>query len=245
MARLARITFRFIPPRSPHFGGLWEAGVKSFKHHFRRIFGGRSCTVDELTTAVVHIESILNSRPLTPLTDHPDDLAILTPGHFLIGEPMFSIPEPDYTSAPLNRITRLQETRRSVQDFWKVWSRDYISQLHQRSKWRTATKNVQEGALVLLKSIDLPPFLWNVGRITKTFPGADGLVRVVLVRTAHGEYKRAVTEVRVLPIDQPADDVEDKAVPEAAENEEGDEQADPDAAENDDEGVQAVPETAG
>ncbi|XP_038106731.1 uncharacterized protein LOC119766322 [Culex quinquefasciatus] len=217
------ITFRFIPPRSPHFGGLWEAGVKSFKHHFRRIFGGRSCTVDELTTAVVHIESILNSRPLTPLTDHPDDLAILTPGHFLIGEPMFSIPEPDYTSAPLNRITRLQETRRSVQDFWKVWSRDYISQLHQRSKWRTATKNVQE----------------------EPWCCSNGLVRVVLVRTAHGEYKRAVTEVRVLPIDQPADDVEDKAVPEAAENEEGDKQADPDAAENDDEGVQAVPETAG
>uniref|UniRef100_A0A8D8B6F1 (northern house mosquito) hypothetical protein n=1 Tax=Culex pipiens TaxID=7175 RepID=A0A8D8B6F1_CULPI len=63
-----------------------------------------------------------------PLTDYPDDLGVLTPGHFLIGEPMFSIPEPDYTSAPLNRIIRLQGTRMSVQDFWKVWSRDNISQ---------------------------------------------------------------------------------------------------------------------
>ncbi|XP_055636134.1 uncharacterized protein LOC129775417 [Toxorhynchites rutilus septentrionalis] len=82
------ISFKFIPARSPHFGGLWEAGVKSFKFHFRRIFGGSSYTLDEFTTAAAHIEGILNSRPLTPLTDHPDDLAVLTPGHFLIGEPM-------------------------------------------------------------------------------------------------------------------------------------------------------------
>ncbi|XP_062553037.1 uncharacterized protein LOC134218158 isoform X1 [Armigeres subalbatus] len=79
------ITFKFIPARSPHFGGLREAGVKSFKYHFRRIFGSSSYTVDELTTAAAHIESILNSRPLTPLTDHPDDLSVLTPGHFIIG----------------------------------------------------------------------------------------------------------------------------------------------------------------
>ncbi|EDS38351.1 beta chain spectrin [Culex quinquefasciatus] len=82
-----------------------------------------------------------------------------------------------HQGAPLNRITRLQGTRRSVQDFWKVWSRDNISQLYKRSKWRTATKNVQEGALVLLKSTDLSPFPWNLGRITKTFPGADGPLR--------------------------------------------------------------------
>lgn len=202
----AGITFRFIPARSPHFGGLWEAGVKSFKFHFRRIFGGKSYTFDEFSTAAVHIESILNSRPLTPLTDHPDDLNVLTPGHFLIGEPMFSIPEPDVTNTTVSRLSRLQEMRRSVQHFWKVWSTDYISQLHQRTKWRTAKPNVQVGALVLLTQDGLPPFMWNLGRVEEVYTGSDGLVRVVLVRTNRGSFKRAVTQVRVLPIEDPEDD---------------------------------------
>ncbi|XP_062538558.1 uncharacterized protein LOC134206843 [Armigeres subalbatus] len=85
------IQFRFIPARSPHFGGIWEAGIKSFKHHFRRIMGNRSFSVDQLQTVVVQIESVLNSRPLSPLTDSPDDCSALTPGHFLNGEHLVGI----------------------------------------------------------------------------------------------------------------------------------------------------------
>lgn len=119
---------------------------------------------------------------------------------------MFSIPEPDVTNDQVSRLSRLQELRRSVQNLWKRWSRDYISQLHQRSKWRTPAPNINKGALVLLKQEDLPPYLWNLGRVEETYTGADGLVRVVLVRTNRGVYKRAVTEVRVLPIDADDDD---------------------------------------
>ncbi|XP_055526926.1 uncharacterized protein LOC129719558 [Wyeomyia smithii] len=195
------INFKFVPARSPHFGGLWEAGVKSFKRHFRRIFGSTSYTIDELATAAAHIEGILNSRPLTPLTEHPEDLSVLTPGHLLIGEPMFSIPEPDVSDKPISNLSRFQESRRSVQNFWKCWSRDYISLLHQRSKWKTATKNIEPGTMVLLKQDNYPPFTWPLGRVVQTYAGSDGLVRVVLVRTGRGLFKRAVTEISVLPIE--------------------------------------------
>ncbi|XP_062556876.1 uncharacterized protein LOC134221705 [Armigeres subalbatus] len=71
------IQWHFIPPSAPHFGGLWEAAVRSTKHHLLRV------------------EACLNSRPLTPLSDDPNDLEPLTPAHFLIGTSLLSIPEPE------------------------------------------------------------------------------------------------------------------------------------------------------
>ncbi|XP_062557315.1 uncharacterized protein LOC134222188 [Armigeres subalbatus] len=195
------ITFRFIPARSPHFGGIWEAGVKSFKYHFRRIMGQKAFSMDQLLTVVAQIESVLNSRPLVPLSDSPDDLTALTPGHFLIGEPLVSISEPDLLHLSPNRLTRLQDMQRSVQDLWRCWSRDYVSQLHQRSKWRRPSADVRKGQLVLLKLDNYPSLQWPLGRIVETIAGSDGRVRVVVVKTSAGEYKRAVTEIAVLPID--------------------------------------------
>ena len=79
------VNWHFIPPRAPHFGGLWEAAVKSFKRHFTRVAGAALLTYEQLHTYVVGIEAILNSRPLTPISSDPDDFVPLTPGHFLIG----------------------------------------------------------------------------------------------------------------------------------------------------------------
>ncbi|XP_055953276.1 uncharacterized protein LOC129988999 [Argiope bruennichi] len=78
------IQWKFLPPRAPNFGGLWEAGVKSFKYHLKRVVGVSKLTYEEFFTILHQIEGILNSRPITPLSSDMDDLEILTPGHFLI-----------------------------------------------------------------------------------------------------------------------------------------------------------------
>ena len=36
-ATKTQFQWHFIPPNSPHFGGLWDAGVNSLKYHCKRI----------------------------------------------------------------------------------------------------------------------------------------------------------------------------------------------------------------
>ncbi|GFW86479.1 integrase catalytic domain-containing protein [Trichonephila clavipes] len=78
------IQWKFIPPRSPNFGDLWEAGVKSFKHHLYRTLVNSKITFEEFETIIIQIEGILNSRPLVPLSDNINEYEVLTPGHFII-----------------------------------------------------------------------------------------------------------------------------------------------------------------
>ncbi|XP_053686855.1 uncharacterized protein LOC128736399 [Sabethes cyaneus] len=196
------IEFQFIPPRAPHFGGLWEAAVKKFKYHLIRIMKTTPYRLDDFRTAIAQAESIMNSRPLTPLSNDPSDLSVLTPGHFLIGESPFQLPEQDYQQKPLNRLSRFQATQRAITDLWKRWSTEYIGLLHQRpAKWRKVPPNFAVGTMVVLKTDCVPPKRWPLGRVVAVYPGADGITRVVDVRTQNGTRRRATSELCILPIE--------------------------------------------
>ncbi|XP_051167315.1 uncharacterized protein LOC127285377 [Leptopilina boulardi] len=116
-----KIKWHFIPPRAPHFGGLWEASVKSFKHHFTRVTGTALLTYEQLHTYVVEIEATLNSRPLTPLSSDLNDFLPLTPSHFLIGNSLTSIPQDDLRDIPSNRLNCWQHAQQMRQQFWDRW----------------------------------------------------------------------------------------------------------------------------
>ncbi|GFU16846.1 integrase catalytic domain-containing protein [Trichonephila clavipes] len=123
------ISWNFMPPRAPNFGGLWEAGVKSFKFYLKRTVGNLKMTLEEFLTIITQIEGILNSRPITPLSEDIDDLEVLTPGHFLIGRPITSISEPNLLDKTENTLSRWQKLTKIVQHIWTKWSRDYLNNL--------------------------------------------------------------------------------------------------------------------
>ncbi|UYV67640.1 hypothetical protein LAZ67_5001433 [Cordylochernes scorpioides] len=190
--------WKFNPPGAPHFGGLWEAGIKCFKYHFRRIIGETLLTYEGFLTLIVQMEACLNSRPLGPISGDPNDLAVLTPAHFLLTSSSCCVPEEDLLSVQL--LPRWKMVQRMVQHLWRQWSTDYIHNLQQRHKWRTPRPNVATGSLVLVREEHVPPAKWIMGRVVEIHPGKDGLVRVVSIRTKAGLLKRPLVKLALLPV---------------------------------------------
>lgn len=189
------ITFKFTPVQSPHFGGLHESAVKSAKFHMKRVLGNTHLTFEELTTLFTQIEAILNSRPLVPLSSDPKDLVPLTPGHFLVGRPLTSLPTPDLQEANPGRLHRYARIEQARQHFWARWSQEYICELQQRTKWQSRQPDLKPGQLVLIRDERYPPLKWPLGRISAVYPGSDGATRVTDILTSQGTVRRAIHRI--------------------------------------------------
>jgi len=129
------IKWKFNPVLALHFGGLWEAGVKSTKTLLRKILFNHSLNLEEYSTILCKVEAVLNSRPLQPLHSLPDDgLEALTPGHFLVGRPLTALPQ-----GPMHllgaSLKRWNLCQRVTTEFWQGWSKEYLQSLQKAQKW--------------------------------------------------------------------------------------------------------------
>ena len=197
---MQNISWSFIPEHAPHFGGLWEAAVKSTKLHLKRIVAGVKLTFEELTTILSQIEACLNSRPLVSIGCSDDGVEALTPGHFLIGRPLEALPDPSFSYRSLSLLRRWHLCQALVRHFWERWSTEYLSSLQKFGKWHYRSKNLAVGDVVVLREDGMVPTKWPIARVTRVHTGRDGVVRVVEIKTATGTYTRPVMKVaRLLP----------------------------------------------
>ncbi|XP_063979046.1 uncharacterized protein LOC135163507 [Diachasmimorpha longicaudata] len=195
-----RIEWHFNPPLSPHFGGIWEAAVKSFKHHLRRVLKDQRLTYEQLNTLLIEIEAILNSRPLYALSADPNDPLAITPAHLLIGRSFTAFPERSFLPISDNRLSVYNFITKAKQDFWSKWYKECLHEMQVRQKWHKSTTQLRVGSVVLLIEDAVACSRWPLGVILEVFPGSDGIARVASVRTTNGVYKRNITRLCPLPI---------------------------------------------
>ena len=192
------VNWYWNPPSAPHFGGVFEAMIKSSKRAIYAILKDADITDEELQTTFIGVESRMNSRPLTALSDDPNDKPVLTPNHFLIGQMGGDfVPESEDNTAfnPRRRWRRVQELTRHV---WGCWMKGYLPHIGSRQKWFFPTENLKVGDVVMVFDPSTARREWKVGRIECTYPGSDQLVRVVDVQVRDKFLKRSVTRISPL-----------------------------------------------
>lgn len=193
------INWHFSPARAPHFGGLWEAAVGCMKQALKKVMTDVRLNFEELTTVLVQVEAMLNSRPLVSVDSLPDEaIPILTAGHFLIGAPLNSIPSQVDSTSKISLLRRWNLTQRLSYDLWNRWSAEYLTQLQRRSKWREVKRPVRVGDYVLIRDAGSFSQQWPKGRVCKLYPGKDGLTRAVDVKTSTGIFRRPISKLCVL-----------------------------------------------
>ncbi len=153
----------------------------------------------------MHSLGLSMSSDVTPVqATEADDPLVLTAGHFLIGRPLKALPQPEVdNTSKLSSLRRWNLVRRLNQELWIAWSSCYLQSLQARSKWKRPTYNFKEGDVIILKDDLLKQRSWPLARVTKTYPGDDGLVRAVDLKCQDKIFRRATNRLVLIVEDQP------------------------------------------
>ena len=195
--------WKFIVPRSPWWGGWWERLVRSVKTALRKTLGSHTLPRSEIETTLHEVEACVNSRPLTYVGDEPDSSSPLSPSHFLIGRSSgFLIEVNNKPSGVSVKDLKGREVLRNqtLDKFWKLWSNDYITNLPPVVKGFVSNCNLKKGDIVLIKEDNVARLKWPLGVIVDVFPGKDGILRSVNVKTSQGIINRPIQRLHNLEI---------------------------------------------
>ena len=134
------------------------------------------------------------------MTDDPNDLDVLTPGHFLIGQPLNLIPEPNIEQLQSSRLSRWQHLSQMTQELWTKWCKDYLQRYQSVYKWYSSSNPVTQGSLVLIIDERHPPANWPLGRILELTVVSDGVARVARIETSSSPITRPIVKLCPLNI---------------------------------------------
>ena len=200
-----RIEWKFIVPRAPWWGGFYESMMSSIKAPLKKILKNSLLDVDEMNTVLHEVSAMVNSRPLTRVTEDVTELEYLTPSKFLIGRQTMYIQTEDKTlkkSKPSEIRIRRRLQNQYLRQIWKEFIVKYLPNLSYKNPKTPITK-LQVGQLIQVLDHSIPRQIWKTGIIKKLFHGKDDIARSVRVRIPNGKIiDRHVKHISLLEVDK-------------------------------------------
>ena len=219
----SHITWKFIVERAPWWGGFWERMIRLVKRSLKKCIGRASLTHDELSTLLVEVESVVNSRPLTYVFDDSEGINYsLSPSHLIYGRKVANIPNIGHfeivsTSESLSRRAKRHQTL--LRHFTNQWRRQYLLSLreaHSTASRSSAVKSVEVGDVVILRDELTKRAFWRLGIVTELLTGVDDTTRAAIVKTVNSDrtqfLRRSIKHLIPVELNTNLDAVNDSSV---------------------------------
>lgn len=196
----------FNPPAGSHHGGVWERYIRTVRKLMRSLMKEQTLDDEGLATLMCEVESIVNRRPISKVSDDPKDMEALTPNHLLLLRSGPTLPPGVFRKEDTYSRRRWRQAQYLADVFWRRWVREYLPALQQRQKWINRQRNFAEGDIVLVVDDSAPRNSWPLGRILETQGNSrDGCVRRVKVKTRASVLVRPIDKIVLLEAAQSRD----------------------------------------
>ena len=193
------IIWSFNPPAASHYGGVWERCIRSVRKVMKALLKQQILDDEGLSTLMCEVESIVNGRPITKVSDDPKDLHALTPNHLLLLRAGNEIPPGIFSKNDNYSCCRWRQVQYLSDIFWRRWIREYLPSLQQHQKWIKQRRNLAVHDIVLLLDENTPRSVWPLGRVLGVYRNKrDGLVRSAKVKTRTTELVRPIDKIVLL-----------------------------------------------
>lgn len=178
------ISWKFNCAGASNQGGIWEREIRSVRKILYSLLDDRHLILNDelLSTFLCEAENILNNRPLTTLSDDPNDMTPLTPNSLLLLKSGSSLPPGIFSPTDSYLRKRWKQMQHLANVFWQRWRKEYLVTLQLRRKWTDNTDDFKLGDLVLITDVILPRNQWCVERITAVVKCSDGRIRSAKIK---------------------------------------------------------------
>ncbi|GFR26233.1 integrase catalytic domain-containing protein [Trichonephila clavata] len=123
------------------------------------------------------------TRPLTYVSEDPEELIPLTPAMFLAESHSYSVSDIDELGS--QKLTkRIKYRRKLFNDLRQRFRREYLSEQIQKSNEKSS-REPKVGEMVLIGNDSKKCLFWPMAIIIELISGRDGKTRTVIVKTQH------------------------------------------------------------